>query len=735
MFARLGEFTHRRRGWVLLAAAALMALAGAFGPGVAEEVKTGGFADPGSESFQAESELEAAYGRTAADVVVVWGREDIATTDPAFEAGVTAMLAAVPEDAVLRVIHPWTPGLPAEGRAGLLGSDGHTAMAVLSISGEGDDDRRVAYEGIVEGLTAPAPWTTEIAGGVAVNEEMQHLAERDIARAEMFAMPVLLILLVVIFGSAMAATLPVAIGGLAILGAMGVLRLLTLVTDVSTFALNVTTILGLGLAIDYALFIVSRFREELHRSDDVASAVSRTVATAGRTVAFSGVTVLIAFAGLLLFPQMFLRSMGLGGMAVVLLDMVLALTLLPALLAILGRRVDAGRLPRSLTGLVARRSPSTGWEEPGGWARLARTVLRRPGTVALGATFLLALLALPALDLHLGQTDIRDMPASAGTRQATDRIDALLPGTQSAPIDVVVVGEPAPVDLDAWIAGLATTPGVTDVRLADITGEVTHLTVSTGGAVDSVATRDLVADIRALAPPDGAEVLVGGPAAWNVDNIAAIMRTLPATLGFVAGVSLILLFVALGSVVLPLKAVAMNVLSLGATAGVLTWGFGQGHLTGLLDFTGTGRIDPSTIVLIALAAFGLSMDYELFLLSRIREEHLQGADQSTAIATGMQRSGRTITNAALLLVVVLAAMATSGVTFLKLIGAGLALAVALDATVVRALLVPATMRLLGRANWWLPAPLARLHRRIGLPEDDAEVPVAAPERELVGSRA
>jgi RND superfamily putative drug exporter len=745
MFARLGGFTFRRRGWVLLAAIVLTALAGAFGPGVADEVKTGGFGDPGSESFGAQEALEDAYGRTAADVVVVWGRADLPATDPAFATEVTAMLAGVPDEAVLRVVHPWTPGLPAEMQAGLLGSDGHSAMAVLSMNGDGEDERRVAYEGIVAALTAPAPWTTDIAGGVGVNEEMQHLAERDIIRAELFAMPVLLILLVLIFGSAVAASLPVGTGVLAILGAMGVLRLITLVTDVSTFALNVTTILGLGLAIDYALFIVSRFREELQQNDDVATAVSRTVATAGRTVAFSGLTVLIAFAGLLFFPQMFLRSMGLGGMAVVLLDMVLALTLLPAVLSILGRRVDAGRmrggvlarrLPAGLTGMIARRARSAGTER-GGWARVARLVLRRPGEVALGATLLLAFLALPALDLHPGQTDIRDMPASAQTRQAVDRIDALFPGNQSAPIDVVVTGRPAADALDAWVVELAAVPDVTDVRLAEVPAEVTHLAVSTEGAVDSPGTRDLVADIRALAPPDGAdEVFVGGAAAWNVDNISAIVRTLPATLGFVAGVTLILLFAALGSVVLPLKAVAMNVLSLGATAGVLTWGFGQGHLAGLLDFTGAGRIDPSNIVLIALMAFGLAMDYELFLLSRIREEHLLGADQATAIATGMQRSGRTITNAALLLCVVLAAMATSGLTFLKLIGVGLALAVALDATLVRALLVPATMRLLGRANWWLPAPLARLHRRIGFSEEEvAPAPLVVPERELVGSRA
>jgi len=747
MFAGLGRFTHRRRSWVLLAALLLTVVAGLLGPAVSAEVKTGGFADPGSESSRAATALEGAYGRTAADVVVVWENPDLASTDPAFAAELTGLLSALPSDALARVVHPWAPGLPDEARASLLGRDGHSAMAVISLTGADDDKRRQTYERIAGDLLAPAPWQTDVAGTVAINEEMQHLAENDIMRAEVVAMPVLLALMILIFGSVVAASLPVTIGVLAILGAMGVLRAITLVTDVSTFALNVTTILGLGLAIDYSLFMVSRFREELRQTDDVGAAVARTVATAGRTVAFSGLTVLIAFAGLLFFPQMFLRSMGLGGMAVVLLDMVLALTLLPALLSLLGRRVDTGRLPAGALGLLTRRAqrgrtrPEARRRTEGGWARLARLVLRRPAAVALGATLLLAFLALPALDLRTGQTDARDLPATAQTRQAMDRIESAFPRSQEVQLDVVVDAGLAPAALQSFTARLAALPGVTGVQLAAEPRGVTYLAVTTDGAVDAPATRDLVADIRALDPPDGAtEVLVGGAAAWNVDNVDAIVRTLPVTLGFVAGVSLLLLFAALGSVVLPLKAVLMNVLSLGATVGVLVWGFAQGHLVSLLGFQETGRIDPANIVLIALMAFGLAMDYELFLLSRIREEHLRGSDPSTAIATGLQRSGRTITSAALLLVVVLAAMGTSGLTFLKLIGLGLAFAVAIDATVVRALLVPATMKLLGRANWWLPAPLARLHAWIGLRdgEEDVQHPepdrTPQPDRELVGTR-
>lgn len=724
MFVALGRLAHDRRRWVLAVVALLTVLAAAYGPGVADAVRGGGFQDPDSESARAATAVEDALDRARADVVVLWEHPTLAAQDPAVAAELAALAEALPADAVESVVHPWTPGLPEAVAAGLVGADGRTVMAVVTLAGADEDARTASFEEVQEALAAPGPWTTHLAGPVPAMADLQHRAEQDIVRAEMLAMPVLFVLMVLIFGSLTAALLPVVVGVVAILGAMGLLRVLTLATDVSTFALNVTTILGLGLAIDYALFMVSRFREELARGADVDAAVRRTVTTAGRTVAFSGLTVLIAFAGLLFFPQMFLRSMGLGGMAVVLLDMVLALTLLPALLAVLGRRVDAGRLrlPAAL-----RRTPRPASD--GGWARLARGVLRRPGAVALGATALLAVVALPALDLRAGTSDVRDLPASSAPRQAADALAAQFPAADRVGLDVVVRGDVEDAALAEWVGTLEDLPGVT---AAAVEGQgtsggrsATVVAVTTEGVVDSPATQDLVAAVRGLAPPVGADgVLVGGQPAVTVDSVAAIARTLPTTIGFVAGVTLVLLFLALGSVLLPLKAVLMNVLSLGATVGAVVWAFDQGHLAGLLGFTETGRLDPSNLVLIGVIAFGLAMDYELFLLSRVREEHLRGADPSASIAAGLQRSGRTITSAALLLVVVLAAMATSGITFLQLIGLGLAFAVAVDATVVRAMLVPATVRLLGRAAWWLPGPLARLHRAAGLsegeePDDDA----------------
>lgn len=724
MFSALGSFVYRRRGLVLLLAGLLTVIAAVLGPAVTESVKSGGFADPGSESAAADALLEETFGRSAADVVVVYGADSVATDDPVFAQTVATALDGLPDGVALSVLTPWTEGLPADVAASLLGSDGRSALAVLTLSGTTEEARQAQVDGIDAALAAPDGWTAEVGGPVVVMTEMQHLSETDIVRAEVFAMPVLVLLLLVIFGGLVAALLPVTIGVVAILGALGLLRALTTVTDVSSFAVNVTTILGLGLAIDYSLFVVSRFREELARHDDVERAVRTTVSTAGRTVVFSGVTVLIAFAGLLFFPQMFLRSMGLGGMAVVLLDMLLAVTLLPALLAVLGRRVDAGRLPRSLTARLAGLRRGRERDGARGWARVAAVVLRFPGAVAAGSVALLVLLALPVLGLQVADGDARELPTASGPRQATERVAELFPGQSGTVVEVAVRGAAGtgmddPAAAAAFLAQVTALDGVLGAEVVAQDAGVTHVSVPTELLTDSPEARTLVTAIRDVEAPAGAEVLVGGAAATSADSIRAIVSTAPWTALFVAGVTLVLLFLALGSVVAPVKAVLLNVLSLAATFGVLTWAFVDGHLAGLAGFTAAGAVAPGNLVLVAVVAFGLAMDYELFLLSRIREAHLAGADTREAITTGLVRSGSTITSAALLLVVVLAAMATSGITFLKVVGLGLAFAVALDATVVRALLVPATLALLGRATWWLPGPLQRFHDRFGVSEGEA----------------
>ena len=530
-----------------------------------------------------------------------------------------------------------------------------------------------------------------------------------------------MVLLVVIFGSVAAASLPLAIGVTAILGAFTALRAFTLVTDVSVFSINVITILGLGLAIDYGLFMVSRFREELAHGLSTEDAVVRTMATAGRTVAISGLTVAISLAGLLIFPQVFLRSMGFGGMAAVLVAMVAALTLLPALLAVLGPRVDAlsvRRLPWR-RGRPARPPVEAGH---GAWARIARSVMRRPVLYAVSIVALLLVLGLPFLRVAFGGVDARVLPAGTESRVVAETVDRDFSRNAASPIEAVVT-LPAPADstagraaLGSWVASARTVPGVTS---AEVTGTAaTTARVSLGYDADPISAeaRELVQRVRDLPAPPGGAVLVGGQTAELVDLLDSVGGLLPWMGLIVVGTTFVLLFLAFGSVVVPVKAVVMNVLSLSASFGAIVWIFQDGNLSGLLDFTPTGTLEATQPILVLAIVFGLSMDYEVFLMSRIKEQYDLTGDNTEAVATGLQRTGRIITSAALLLIVVIGAFSLSGITFIKLIGVAMIIAILLDASVVRVLLVPATMRLLGRANWWAPAPLRRWHDRFGFSE-------------------
>jgi RND superfamily putative drug exporter len=430
------------------------------------------------------------------------------------------------------------------------------------------------------------------------------------------------------------------------------------------------------------------------------------MATAGRTVAFSGITVAIALGGLLFFPQMFLRSMGLGGMAVVLVDMLAALTVLPALLALLGRRVDALRFGR------ARRAEKE--KDRGAWSRLAASVMRRPVAYATGSVLVLLVLGAPFLGIRFGSVDVRALPPGSEPRTVSATLDRDFSHGALSPIDVVVAGDVAKADVDGYTGRLRSVRGVAGADVVGTGRSATHIAVRTPADPQSQQARDLVRRIRALPAPG--RVYVGGQSAELVDLLSSLGHVLPWTALFVGVVTFALLFAALGSVVLPLKALVMNALSLSAAFGVMVWGFQDGHLAGPLGFTSTGTVEASQPVLILAVAFGLSMDYELFLLSRIREEWDRTRDNTAAVAAGLQRTGAIITNAALLLAIVIGAFVTSGIMFIKLIGVGLLAAVVVDATLVRALLVPATIRLLGRANWWLPRPLRRLHSRVALGE-------------------
>jgi trehalose monomycolate/heme transporter len=713
MFESLGHLTYRRRRWVLALAGVFLVVAGAWGTGVFGSLISSGFDTPGSDSAKALDRLEKTVGREGADVIVLYDDGGRTVDDPAFRAAVERHLAGLPADQVAGVTTYWSTGGRA---AGLVSHDRRQTYAVLQLRGANEDAVMNAYQAVEPRLRqAPEGLTVRLGGNEAIASDITSQVSKDIARAEQISMPMVLVLLVIIFGGLTAASLPLAIGGLAILGSFTLLRLLTLVTDVSVFSINIVTMLGLGLAIDYALFIVSRFREEMRGGSAPEAALARTMATAGRTVAFSGVTVAIALASLLLFPQVFLRSMGFGGMAAVLVAMVGALTVLPALLAVLGHRVDSLRIR------LPWRRAAAATDHHGAWYRLARSVMRRPVVYVVAIVPVLLLVGSPFLRVQFGGVDHRALPAGTESRVVSERVLADFPGGGTTTIDPVVTFAGGRVDtaaLTSYVGALRTLPGVTAAEVTARAGGTAQVAVHHGFEGISGQARDLVGEVRAVPAPAGAEVLVGGRAAELRDLLASLGATLPWMGLFVVGVTLVLLFLAFGSVVLPAKAVVMNVLSLSASFGALVWIFQDGHLSGLLGFTTTGFVESTQPILMLALAFGLSMDYEVFLLSRVREQWDRTGDNTAAVATGLQRTGKIITSAALLLVVVIGAFSTSGIVFIKMIGVGMIIAILVDATIVRALLVPATMRLLGRWNWWAPGPLARLWQRIGIRESD-----------------
>jgi len=480
---------------------------------------------------------------------------------------------------------------------------------------------------------------------------------------------------------------------------------------VSIFSINIVTMIGLGLAIDYALFIVTRFREELAHGNDVETALTATMATAGRTVAFSGVTVGVAISSLVLFPVMFLKSMAYGGAAAVAIAMLAALTALPALLAVLGHRVNNLRIFKT------RRAAA----EHGAWYRLAHSVMRRPVRYVLILVPVLLVLGIPFLSAQLGGVDHRSLPAGATSRTVTETLQRDFPGAGGSDIYAAVRFSAAPTDpaaaLAPYIARLQQVRDVENVRLGGFENGVAAVVVHTRFTAQELPARDVVHGVRAVPAPSGTDVQVGGETAAVIDLLDVLKARAPYMAGFIVLVTFALLFVAFGSFVLPAKALLMNVLSLSAAFGAMVWIFQDGHLSGLLDFTPAGFLDATNPVLLFAVLFGLSMDYEVFLLSRIREEYDRTGDNTQAVALGLQRTGGIITSAALLLIIVVAAFSTSGIVFVKMIGVGLVIAIALDATIVRALLVPATMRLLGRANWWAPRPFAQWWSRHGFREE------------------
>ncbi len=626
MFETWGRLIFRQRRLVLAVAVAGVIAAALWGTGVFSRLQSGGgFAPPASQSQREASLAATAFGRDAGDVVLLYTSATQTVHSPAYQAAVTRSLARLPHSRVESVATYWSTGSPQ-----FVSSDGHVTYALAELRGGSDAARITSFKAIENDLAAPG-LTVRAGGQVPTEAAINSEVTADIGRAEGISMPVLLILLLVIFGSLAAASLPLAIGGIGIIGSFAALRLLTLATPVSIYSVNITTILGLGLAIDYGLFVVGRFREELRHQDSVEDAVAATMATAGRTVAVSGITVAMALASLLLFPEVFLRSMGYGGVATVLVDMLAALTVLPALLAVLGPKVNALRVRR----VGPQAEP--GSEVSGGWYRLARSVMRRPLAYAVVIVALLLALGSPFLHISWGGTDARALPAAAAARQVTDALNRDFPGNVTAPVESVVqFGGPVAnsaarqAQLAEYLASLSRVPGVTGAQITALRGSIARIDLRYRPDPLSVQAREIVRGVRAVGPPAGARVYVGGQTAQLVDELASLSSTVPWMGLVMAAATFLLLFLAFGSVILPVKAIAMNLLSLTATFGVVVWIFQDGHLSGLLRFVPTGTIDPTMPILMLAIIFGLSTDYEVFLLSRIRERYDQTGDTAEA---------------------------------------------------------------------------------------------------------
>lgn len=730
-----------RGRWVVIAASLVfLGIAGAVGGGVADRLVSGGFEDPEAESTRAASLLDEEFDAGTPNLVAVVDAGTSVDDPAAAAAGRDLTQALAAEDGVAEAASYWTLG----GAPPLRSTDGTRALVLVRLTGTENEMLTRAAELADEYTGERAGLDVTVGGQVATFAEVNEIVEEDLLLAEKIALPVTLILLVLIFGSVVAALLPLAVGGFAILGTFLALYVIGGQTDVSIFALNFTTAMGLGLAIDYALLVVSRFREELAAGHEVPAAVRRTLRTAGRTVVVSAATVASSLAALLVFRIAFLRSFAYAGIAVVGLAAVGAVVVLPALLAVVGRNVDRWQVRRT----HAARPDET----EGVWHRLATAVMARPLPIATIVVLFLVFLGAPFAGVQLGFPDDRVLPPSAQSRQVGDTIRQHFTSSEAGAISVVAPdldGGPSAhaAEIDAYAATLSGLEGVARVdattgtyvagtRLIGTTpfsqryasGTSTYLSVVPSVEPISAEGEQLAAAVRDAEAPF--EVLVGGGPAELVDGKAGMLEQLPLALALIAVITFVVLFLQFGSVLVPIKAIVLNLLSLTATFGAMVWVFQEGHLSGPLGFTATGSLVMTMPVLMFCVAFGLSMDYEVFLLSRVKEEYDRTGDNLGSVALGLERTGRIVTAAAVLIAVVFAAFSTGRVSFMKMFGIGMTLAVLVDAFLIRATLVPAFMRLAGNANWWAPGPLRRLHDRIGFREtveldDEVEPSVTA----------
>ncbi|MEU6414383.1 MMPL family transporter [Microbispora sp. NPDC046933] len=716
MFTAIGRFSARRRFWVFVAAVLFVIIGGVWGSGAGGILGGGaGLDNPYGESSQANRILADTLGRNVADVVVVYESDTMTVDDPRFRQSVEQATARLPKNS-----YAWLKTYWSTGSADYVSKDRHKTYVAMQLPGAVEEEQVGVYRSMVPLLDAPG--LTERFGGLtAVGVQFNEISNRGLSRAELISFPLLLILLLIVFRSVVAASLPLVVAIVVAVGSLGVLRVVGGLVDLSTAAVNVVVILGLGLATDYALLIANRFREELAARLPVEDAVVRATATAGRTVAVSAVTVAVTLGGLVVFPSRFLPSIAYSGVSVVLFAVVSALFVLPALLRQVGHRVDALRIPlpwgRHATGTR--------------WYRTAHAVMRRPVATVLVIGALLLALGAPLLSA------VWSRPAEWALPSGTDSVVVTKQLAEEFAYDptkviTTVVRMPGPADtpeakaqLDAFAQRLDRIDGIDRAEVTGTRGDLARITLGYSMSPYGAEIRDVVRKLRAEEPPPGATALFANRPAAIVDMLSMFADGLPRMLLIISLVTFVVLFMAFGSITLPIKTIVMNLLSLSAAFGAMVLIFQDGFLSGLLGFTAPGFLDANMPLMIAAITFGLAMDYEVFMLARIREEYLRTGDTVESVALGVQHTARIVTAAALLLGVVVGAFVTIDVTVLQMVGVGVVVALVVDATIVRGLLVPAAMRLLGRWAWWSPAPLARWWRRHGLPEESSG-PAPAP---------
>jgi uncharacterized membrane protein YdfJ with MMPL/SSD domain len=746
MLTWLGGKLYRFRGAALLAALIITIFAAVFGFGVFDALNgVTSIKDPNSQSTIAQNLINAKLNTQTSDVIILMSSPTLKATNAAFAQEAAQLLDKLKGRPEVTTI---TSYYSTHDATNFISHNGHETFAVLQLSSK--QSKTAEYNAIAPLITSP---TLHIAIGGSTPAQIQfnHQVSNDLAHAESITLPIVVMLLFIIFGGVVAALLPLLIGGVAIVCAFSILRILASFINVSSFAINVTSFIGLGLAIDYSLFIVTRFREELVLDDrDVRGALQRTLATAGRTIIFSGLTVGTSLVALLLFPEVLLRSIGLAAIATALVAMLSALLVLPVLLALLGRHVNALSFQRLLRWRTVRSSQ----ERQGMWYHLSYRVMRWSVPVTLVTIAILLFLGSPFLHASFSTADENQLPAGTSSAYVLQHLTNDFANQNNTEIDIVVRTSGSATSssnlaaLSTYVQKVKAISGLTRVQsLVSINprltlqdyqqiyahpaanpqiaavakqlanGDLTKIVAITNDNFASSAAEHIVTQIRAIHAPAGLVPLVAGETAAQMDLFASLGATIPYALLVLVSAIFVLLFLMTGSLIMPLKAVMLNVLSLSATFGALVWIFQDGHLSNIFSFQSVGSLDSTQPVLIFAIAFGLSMDYEVFLLSRIKEEFDKTGNNREAVARGLQRTGQLITSAALLLAVVVGAFATSKLIMIQQIGLGVAIAIIMDATLVRVLLVPAMMNLLGKWNWWAPRPLQALQQRIGLRED------------------